>query len=106
MSIATMAQAAVASIMAAHPEFAVAVVIEGVSGTGLCVNESQTTEYAGTGEVGVTTGTVRVSAATFAKPAKDATFLLRGKPAVVMQVDGSGALWVIQYRVVRAVEGV
>jgi hypothetical protein len=85
---------------------ALAVVIDGTSGTGLCVNTQQTTEFAALGETGTTSATVRVSAATFSKPARGATIRVGGDPAIVTQVDGSGALWVIQYRLVRPVEGV
>jgi hypothetical protein len=87
-------------------ELAVAVVIGGTPGTGLRVNTQQTTEFAGVGETGVTSATVRVSAATFSKPTRGATIRVGGEPAIVTQVDGSGALWVIQYRLVRPVEGV
>jgi len=48
---------------------------------------------------------VRISGAA-TKPTRGATILVNGDPAVVTQVDGSGALWVIDYRRVREVEGV
>jgi hypothetical protein len=101
------ARANLAGIMANElPEMVVAVVIDGKSGSGLRVNEAQETVFDGDkGEVGATTATVRVSAATFARPAKGATILVGGAPAIVQRVDGSGALWVIQYRRVRQVEG-
>jgi hypothetical protein len=106
MSLATEVRGELEDLMAGElSEFSVAVVIAGTTGTGLCVNEQQTTDFGPNGETGVTGGTVRVSAATFEKPARGATMLIDGDPATVMQVDGSGALWVIQYRRVRKVEG-
>ena len=105
MSIETMARAAVASSMAAHPEFAVAVVIEGASGTGWDAGTTGASDFGDMGEAGVETGTVRVNAATFPKPDRGDTITVRGVQVTVLNVSGV-ALWVIQYRNVRPVEGV
>jgi hypothetical protein len=83
----------------------VAVVIDGTSGTGLRVDEMQGSEPTENGEMGVTRGTVRVSAAEFTKPERNATIRVDGAPCIVVDVAGSGALWVIQYRKARIVEG-
>ena len=93
------------SILTANTELSVAVVIEGVSGTGLRVLQPQSTDFGPNGETGITTGTVRVSSATFAKPERGATIRIGGEPAVITQVDGGVALWAISYRMVRQVEG-
>ena len=93
-------------ILSAFPEFAATVVIDGTSGTGLRVTELQGTDFGENGEVGQTTGTVRVSGATFSRPARGATILIDGTPATVTECDGSGILWVIQYRLARKVEGI
>ena len=103
MSITTTAQAALAAIAAAHSDLAVAVIIDGVSGTGLLVSEPQSTDFGPNGETGVTTGTVRVSKVAFtAKPERGATIKVGSDSVVVTNVDGL-AMWVIQYRKVRPV---
>lgn len=102
-SLATAARTALASIASSIGEMSVAVVIDGVSGTGLRVSEMQTTDFGEMGETGLTTATVRVSGATFERPARGQNIRVDGQDAVVTQVDGSGILWVIQYRVKRSV---
>jgi len=105
MSLTSEVRAELASLIAGDlAEFKVSVVIDGASSDGLCVQEQQTTDFGPNGETGVTVGTVRISGAA-TKPERGATIQVNGKPAIVMQADGSGALWVIQYRHVRAVEG-
>jgi len=105
MSLQSEVRAAVTSILADCPEFAVTVVIDGTTGTGMRVTKPQGTDFGDMGEVGQTTGTVRVSGATFSRPAKGATILIEGDPATVTECDGSGILWAIQYRKARKVEG-
>lgn len=93
------------AIQTAHSELSVAVVISGTSGTGLRVADAQATDFGPNGETGITTGTVRVSGATFSRPSRGDTIRVAGAQAVVTQVDGSGILWAIQYRLVREVTG-
>ena len=104
MSIVTEARAALATEIAAEPEFAVAVVIGGTAGTGFDVGTMGTTDFGVNGEPGVDVGTVRVSAAAFPKPAHGDTILIRGAACVVLSVAGT-AVWVIQYRRCRPVAG-
>ena len=105
MSLQDEARTVMAAIISENPEFSATVVISGVSGSGLRVTELQGTEFGENGEVGATTGTVRVSGATFSRPARGATILIDGDPATVTECDGSGILWAIQYRKARKVEG-
>jgi hypothetical protein len=105
MSIVTEARAALATEITAEPEFAVAVVIGGTSGTGFDVGTMGTTDFGVNGETGVDVGTVRVSAAAFPKPERGQTIRVRGEPVIVTNIAGT-ALHVIQYRKVRPVEGV
>jgi len=107
MSLTDEARAVLADLIGDDlAEFAVPVVIGGQAAvSGLCVQEAQSTDFGANGETGMTTGRVRISGAA-TKPTRGATILVNGDPAVVTQVDGSGALWVIDYRRVREVEGV
>jgi len=107
MSLTSEARAALDAMIGDDlAEFTVPVVIAGQAAvSGLCVQETQATDFGPNGETGVTTGRVRISGAA-AKPARGATILVNGSPVIVTQVDGSGALWVIDYRRVREVEGV
>ncbi|MBM3887811.1 MAG: hypothetical protein FJ388_01660 [Verrucomicrobia bacterium] len=107
MSLTSEARAELAAMIANDlAEFAVPVVIAGQAEvTGLSVQETQSTDFSGNGETGMTTGRVRISGEA-TKPTRGATILVNGKSVVVTQVDGSGALWVIDYRRVREVEGV
>lgn len=85
----------------------VAVVIGGVAGTGLRVDQMQVTEFGQAGETGATTARVRVSGATFAsRPTNGQTILVGGEACIVTQASGSGILWVIDYQKVRPVAGV
>ena len=83
----------------------VAVVIDGTSGTGLAPSEKPTTDFTQNGETGVTRGTVRVSGATFIRPASGATILVNGNSCVVDDVQDTSGILTIQYRKVREVEG-
>ena len=69
-------QSAHAAIIAAHPDFAVAVVIQGVSGSGFSVGLNAATDFGAMGETGTISETVLVSAATFPKPKQGETILI------------------------------
>jgi hypothetical protein len=105
MSLEAEARTALASIATANPAWSVAVVIGGTAGTGLDVGTTGASDFAEMGEAGAETGTVRVSSAAFTKPSRVETITVRGVPVTVLSVSGV-ALWVIQYRKVRPVEGV
>lgn len=104
MNITSMAQDALAALYGANTDYRVAVVIRGTSGYGLRVDVQDATDFSVNGEVGLTTGTVRVSAAAFDRPTHGETILVDGNSVVVTQVDGK-ALHVITYRGVRKVSG-
>jgi len=104
MSLVADARAALASMITAESEFAVAVVIRGVSGSGFSVGTNAATDFGPNGETGVISATVRVDASTFARPDKGETIRVAGSPAIVESVEGV-AFWVIRYQKVRAVEG-
>jgi hypothetical protein len=103
MSLVTGAQTVLASMIANQPEFAVAVVIQGVSGSGFSVGLNSATDFGAMGETGTISATVRVNAATFPKPKQGETILIGGKSAIVQSVEGV-ALWVIRYQQARVVE--
>jgi hypothetical protein len=105
MSLETEARTALASIATGNPAWSVAVVISGTAGTGLDAGTTGASDFGDMGEAGVETGTVRVNAATFPKPDPGDTITVRGVQVTVLNVSGV-ALWVIQYRNVRPVEGV
>jgi len=105
VSLQDEARTALAEIQADVPEMSVAVVIGGVAGTGLDVGATGATDFGQYGETGQEVGTVRVSSATFAKPTHGQTILVRGESVVVTSIAGV-ALWIIQYRKARPVEGV
>lgn len=103
MTLKEEAQAALADIIT-DTGMGVALVIDGIAGTGLRVNESKGVSYGENGETAQTTGTVRASCATWAaKPKEEQPFLIDGAAAIVTQCDSFGALWVIQYRKARPV---
>lgn len=102
MSIVTEARAALADIIASESEFAVAVVIGGVSGYGLSVGINAATDFGSMGETGIISATVRVSAATFPKPTQGQTILVGGVASIVESVEGV-AFWVIRYQQTRQV---
>jgi hypothetical protein len=108
MSLVTGAQTVLASMIANQPEFAVAVVIQGVSGSGFSVGLNAATDFGSMGETGTITATVRVSKADFPNITKPEdlqgkTILIGGKSAIVQSVEGV-ALWVIRYQQARVVE--
>jgi hypothetical protein len=104
MSLDETFQAGLDAIIAAHG--GVALVMDGVTGTGLRVRTEQPTEYGINGETGVLIGTIRASGAVFGAPAENKTIMVAGEPAVVTSFSDSGGVYVINYRKVRQVAGV
>ena len=104
MSIDTEGQAMLSELI--EELGSVAVAIGGTTGIGLAPSVEDATEFSENGETGLTTGLLRVSAATFTKPAHGATIMIDGDACIVMDSIQTAGVIRIRYRKVRKVEGI
>jgi len=91
----------------AHPEAVVSVTISGKSGSGTKGVAVDGASLADAGEVGLSSGTVRVSTADFSKPGKGAAITVGSDACLVVNVrtDQVGAFYLIDYQLQKTVTG-
>lgn len=94
MTLPSTIRSAVASIISSHSELGVTVQIGSVSGTGLKVLTTRTTDQSFT--TGGNGFNVRVSTATFEEPKQGTAILVDSKQVFVASVRESGGLYVIE----------
>jgi hypothetical protein len=100
MGLATIFQDALDAIKTAHPDLVVAVVIGGVAGTGTRDTRTDVASLVDNGEVGGSSGRVRVNSDDFTKPENGATITVGSDSCFIgdVQTDGAGAFYVISYQ--------
>jgi len=107
MSLTTIFRDAFDAIKTAHPELTVAVIIGGVVGTGTRDTSTDAVNLTDSGETGISSGRVRVSAGDFSKPARGDVITVNGLACFSgdVQTDAVGAFYIIPYQVQKPVTG-
>lgn len=106
MSLTTIFRDALDAIKTAHPELTVAVTIGGIVGTGTKDVQNDAVNLTDSGEMGISSGRVRVNADDFTKPGRGVAITVGVDDCLVMDVrtDGVGAFYVIDYQLQRPVK--
>ena len=106
MTATSTIQTAFAAMLTTHTDLAVAVELGTQTGNGLRVLSDKQTDAGEMMQGGSTSGTVRVSAATFDEPTRGAHLKVATVQVYVLDCRTSGGIRVIDYTETNPVEGV
>jgi hypothetical protein len=108
MSLKTVAQANLASLITRYPEAVRTVVAGSNTASGFASNRATDASLGDSGEIGITTSVVYCNAATIGTLVQGQTITVDGSAATVTRVvvDPLGALTRVEYQLQRPVSGI